>query len=106
MIIKTLGEFREKFANLPDDTPLSVWDDKLFQNGDVNVTKGKDGLTFEFSYRPKKKELTADRITMMWSAIDKSVVIKEAKEIIHQLDPNHEHKPNRTNVKSSCNNKR
>ena len=98
MIIRTLGEFREKFANLPDDTPLSVWDDKLFQNGDVNVTKGKEGITFEFSVRPKKEELTADRITMMWSALDNSEVIKEAKEIIRQLDPNHENKPNRTNV--------
>ena len=97
MIIKTLGEFREKYANLPDDTLLSVWDDKLFQNGDANIRKGEDGITFEFSYRPKKEELTADSITMMWSAIDKSVVIKEAKEIIRQLDPNHENKPNRTN---------
>ena len=97
MIIKTLGEFREKYANLPDDTPLSVWDDKFFENGDVNVTKGKNGITFEFSVRPKKEELTADRITSRWSAIDKSVVIKEAKEIIRQLDPKHEHKPNRTN---------
>ena len=98
MIIKTLGEFREKYANLPDDTPLSVWDDKLFQNGDVNVTKGKEGITFEFSYRPKEEELTADSITKYWSILDKSVVIKEAKEIIRQLDPNHEHKPKRTSV--------
>ena len=98
MIIRTLGEFREKFANLPDDTPLSVWDDKMFLYGDADIRKCKEGITFEFSYRPKKGELTADRITMMWSALDKSVVIKEAKEIIRQLDPNHEHKPKRTTV--------
>ena len=55
MIIKTLGEFREKYANLPDDTPLSVWDDKLFQNGDANIRKGEDGITFEFCIRPKRK---------------------------------------------------
>ena len=98
MIIKTLGEFREKYANLPDDTPLSVWDDKMFLYGDANIRKCKDGITFEFSYRPKEEELTADRITMMWSAIDKREVIKQAKEIIRQLDPNHEHNPKRTNV--------
>ena len=91
MIIKTLGEFREKYANLPDDTPLSVWDDKMFLYGDANIRKCKEGITFEFSYRPKKEELTADRITSRWSAIDKSEVIKEAKEIIRQLDPDHKH---------------
>jgi hypothetical protein len=98
MIIKTLGEFREKYANLPDDTPLSVWDDKMFLYGDADIRKCKEGITFEFSYRPKKEEpKTADDITNHWSYIDRSVVIKEAKEIIRQLDPNHEHKPNRTN---------
>ena len=93
MIIKTLGEFREKYANLPDDTPLSVWDDKMFLYGDANIRKCKEGLTFEFSYRPKEEELTADSITNHWSYIDRSVVIKEAKEIIRQLDPDHKHKP-------------
>jgi hypothetical protein len=93
MIIKTLGEFREKFANLPDDTPLSVWDDKMFLYGDADIRKCKEGITFEFSYRPKEEELTADRITKHWGIIDRSVVIKEAKEIIRQLDPDHKHKP-------------
>ena len=98
MIIKTLGEFREKYANLPDDTPLSVWDDKMFLYGDANIRKCKEGITFEFSYRPKEEELTADSITKHWSILDRSVVIKEAKEIIRQLDPKHEHKPKRTTV--------
>lgn len=97
MIIKTLGEFREKYANLPDDTPLSVWDDKMFLYGDANIRKCKEGITFEFSYRVKEEPKTADDITKHWSYIDRSVVIKEAKEIIRQLDPNHEHKPKRTN---------
>ena len=43
MIIRTLGEFREKFANLPDDTPLSVWDDKMFLYGDADIRKCKEG---------------------------------------------------------------
>lgn len=97
MIIKTLGEFREKYANLPDDTPLSVWDDKMFLYGDADIRKCKEGITFEFSYRAKEEPKTADDITKYWSIIDRSEVIKEAKEIIRQLDPNHKHKPNRTN---------
>lgn len=98
MIIKTLGEFRKKFVNLPDDTPLSVWDDKMFLYGDADIRKCKEGITFEFSYRAKEKPKTADDITKYWGIIDRSVVIKEAKEIIRQLDPKHEYKPNGTNV--------
>lgn len=93
MIIKTLGEFREKFENLPDDTPLSVWDDKLFLYGDANIYKDNGGICFSFSY--KKKPKTADDYTKHWGIIDRSVVVKEAKEIIRQLDPHHEHKPNK-----------
>ena len=96
MIIKTLGEFREKFVNLPDDTPLSVWDDKLEQYGDANIYKDNGGICFSFSYKEKTK--TADDYTRLWSIIDRSEVVKEAKEIINKLDPHHEHKPNRTTV--------
>lgn len=95
MIIKTLGEFRKKFADYSDDTPLSVWDDKMFLYGDADIRKCKEGITFEFSYRAKEEPKTADNITKHWSYIDRSVVVKEAKEIIRQLDPHHEHKPNK-----------
>lgn len=95
MIIKTLGEFRKKFADYSDDTPLSVWDDKMFLYGDADIRKCKEGITFEFSYRVKEEPKTADDITKHWSYIDRSVVVKEAKEIIRQLDPHHEHKPNK-----------
>ena len=95
MIIKTLGEFRKKFADYSDDTPLSVWDDKMFLYGDADIRKCKEGITFEFSYRAKEEPKTADDITKHWSYIDRSVVVKEAKEIIRQLDPHHEHKPNK-----------
>ena len=93
MIIKTLGEFRKKFADYSDDTPLSVWDDKLEQYGDANICKDNGGICFSFSYKEKPK--TADDYTRLWSIIDRSEVVKEAKEIIRQLDPHHEHKPNK-----------
>lgn len=91
MIIKTLGEFRKKFADYSDDTPLSVWDDKLEQYGNVNICKDNGGICFSFSYKEKPK--TADDYTNLWGIIDRSEVVKEAKEIIRQLDPQHEHKP-------------
>lgn len=93
MIIKTLGEFRKKFADYSDETPLSVWDDKLEVYGDINICKDNGGICFSFSYKEKPK--TADDYTKLWSIIGRSEVVKEAKEIIRQLDPNHKHKPNK-----------
>lgn len=93
MIIKTLGEFRKKFANYSDDTPLKVWDDKLEECGDADIYKDNGGICFSFTFRKKPK--TTDDYTSLWTIMGRSAVVKEAKEIIYQLGPQHEHKPNK-----------
>lgn len=96
MIIRTLGEFREKFASLPDDTPLSVWDEKMFLHGDANVTECEGGITFEFSYRPNEEPEKTDDYVKWRSVIDKKKGDKKKpRKLYVNLIPKHKRKPNK-----------
>lgn len=96
MIIRTLGEFREKFASLPDDTPLSVWDEKMFLHGDANVTECEGDITFEFSYRPNEEPEKTDDYVKWRSDVDKKKGDKKKpRKLYVNLTPKHKHKSNK-----------